>query len=130
MKTMHAFLMGMALLLVAPAVLAQTPEPTPNKQVFRAPSDVQAPPMKPGEKLDINTATVAQLERLPRIGPVLAQAIVNHRTTYGEFVLPEDVTQVTGIGPKLFAGITPYICADNEGTMLWKAEQPKQPKRQ
>jgi len=49
--------------------------------------------------LDLNTATVAQLEALPRIGPTKAQAIVDYRTAHGAFATVDDLDHVPGIGP-------------------------------
>lgn len=49
--------------------------------------------------LDLNRATAPELERLPGIGPVLAQNIVDHRERYGPFRAVEDLLAVSGIGP-------------------------------
>jgi competence protein ComEA len=49
--------------------------------------------------LNPNTATAPELERLPGIGPSLAQAIVEYRQSHGPFQRPEDLLQVPGIGP-------------------------------
>ena len=58
-----------------------------------------------GAALDLNTATPAQLETLPRIGPALAQRIVDWRTSNGRFAAVTDLLSVTGIGQKLFDGL-------------------------
>lgn len=50
-------------------------------------------------RLNLNTATAAQLERLPGIGPRLSQRIVEERETYGRFRSVGDLTRVRGIGP-------------------------------
>jgi competence protein ComEA len=59
--------------------------------------------------IDINTASAEELDTLPGIGPKTAQAILEHRQTYGKFALPEDLMNVRGIGPKKFAAIRPHI---------------------
>ncbi|MEE6263442.1 ComEA family DNA-binding protein [Plantactinospora sonchi] len=51
-----------------------------------------------GGKVNLNTATVAQLDALPGVGPVLAQRIVDHRERSGGFRSVGDLRQVTGIG--------------------------------
>jgi competence protein ComEA len=51
-----------------------------------------------GELININTATDAELESLPGIGPSLAQNIIEWRDTHGPFLEPEDIIQVSGIG--------------------------------
>ncbi len=55
-----------------------------------------------GGKININTAGVAELDKLPGIGPALAERIVQYRTDNGPFVRPEDLQEVAGIGPKTY----------------------------
>jgi competence protein ComEA len=55
----------------------------------------------PGGLLDLNTATVADLDALPGIGPVLAQRIVDHRSAHGAFSSVEQLDDVPGIGPAI-----------------------------
>ena len=54
------------------------------------------------EKININRAPIVELKKLKRIGPVLAQRIVEYREKYGSFETPEDIMKVKGIGPKTF----------------------------
>ena len=56
-----------------------------------------------GSQVNINTATVQELQLLPRVGPALAQRIVDFRTANGPFKAPEELTRVKGIGEKSFA---------------------------
>lgn len=62
-------------------------------------------------KIDINTATAAQLQQLKGIGPSKAQAIIDDREQKGKFKRIEDIKRVKGIGEKLFAGIQESIVA-------------------
>ena len=55
-----------------------------------------------GGVVNINRASVAELDALPGIGPSTAQAIVDYRTTNGPFGSPEDLLNVKGIGPAKF----------------------------
>ncbi len=55
-----------------------------------------------GALINLNTATQADLETLPRIGPALAQRILDWRTANGRFTAPTDLLQITGIGEKIF----------------------------
>lgn len=48
--------------------------------------------------IDLNTASPAELEALPGVGPVLAERIVLFREEHGQFVTPEDLLDVPGIG--------------------------------
>ena len=60
---------------------------------------VGGPPGAPaGGQLNINSATAAQFEALPGIGPVLAQHMVDYRTRHGQFRSVEELRQVDGLG--------------------------------
>jgi competence protein ComEA len=52
----------------------------------------------PGGKVNLNTATLAQLDTLPGVGPVLAQRILDHRERHGGFRSVGDLRQVEGFG--------------------------------
>ena len=60
-------------------------------------------------RLNINTATSAELERLPGIGPAFAARIIAHRERYGPFRRVEHLLIVTGISERRFAEIRPFI---------------------
>jgi competence protein ComEA len=70
-------------------------------------SDATAPSAQ--AKVNLNTATEAQLEDLPGIGPVLAQRIIEYRTQHGPFRSVRDLLKVEGIGEKKFATIEPHV---------------------
>ena len=59
--------------------------------------------------LNVNTATAAELEALPGIGPTLAARIVEDRETNGPFTNVDDLKRVKGIGDKLLERIRPYV---------------------
>jgi len=54
------------------------------------------------EKVNINEASVEELTKLKRIGPKIAQRIVEYREKNGPFETPEDIMNVKGIGQKTF----------------------------
>jgi competence protein ComEA len=60
---------------------------------------------KSSGKISLNQATAEQLDGLPGIGPALSERIVAHRQEIGSFRSIEQLTEVSGIGPKLFAKI-------------------------
>ena len=60
-------------------------------------------------QVDINTASAAELERLPQVGPMLAQRIVEYRTAHGPFSSPHELSHVRGIGPKTYEALDDYI---------------------
>lgn len=59
--------------------------------------------------VSINSATAAELQALPGIGPTIAQRIVDYRTTNGPFTKIDDLRNVKGIGEKKLAKITPFV---------------------
>ena len=63
----------------------------------------------PGDIIDINTADAAELQRLPGIGAVLAEAIVAWRAENGPFGRPEELMKVPGIGEDTFSAVSDYI---------------------
>ena len=63
----------------------------------------------PAGPLDLNTATVAQLEELPGVGPATAQAIVAAREELGGFRSVEDLLDVRGIGPAKFEALRDLV---------------------
>lgn len=59
--------------------------------------------------VNLNTATEAELQTLPRVGPVLAARIVAWRTDHGRFTRPEDLDAVPGIGEAMLAALVPLV---------------------
>lgn len=64
------------------------------------------PPAKP---IDLNAATLSQLEELPGIGPVTAKAIVDFRTKSGPFRRVEDLLAIHRISRKKLEKLRPYV---------------------
>jgi competence protein ComEA len=62
-----------------------------------------------GAKVNLNTATQAQLEELPGIGPTYAQSIITERERRGGFTSVNDLRSVRGIGDKRFAELAPLV---------------------
>ena len=62
-----------------------------------------------GGLININTATQEELESLPSIGEVRAQAIITYREEHGGFRTIDELKEVSGIGEKIFADISPHI---------------------
>lgn len=62
-----------------------------------------------GAKTNLNTASVAELDALPRVGPVLAQRIVDWRTEHGAFKSVEELDAVDGVGPKMLEALLPQV---------------------
>ncbi len=69
----------------------------------------QARPLGPGELLDADAASAAELSRLPRIGLALAKTIVANRDTHGAFGSVAALDRVPGIGPGLLRTLRPHL---------------------
>lgn len=59
--------------------------------------------------ININTATAAELELLPGIGPALAARIIEHREKYGAFRSVDELDRVKGIGPKILERVRSLV---------------------
>lgn len=71
--------------------------------------DSETAPQNSGVKININSASVEELTMLPGIGPVLAERIVDYRTTVGPFRKTTDLCNVKGIGEKMLLKLLDYI---------------------
>jgi len=80
--------------LYGPSGLGRRPEPAPV-----------APPPPPDDRLDLNTASAAELQRLPGIGPVGAGRIVEERELGGPYRSVGDLVRVSGFGPGRVRGL-------------------------
>jgi competence protein ComEA len=92
----------------APAPVAQAPAPAPRARRARR----VVPIARPAGKVNLNTATVAQLDMLPGVGPGTASAILRVRARLGRFKTVEDLREVPGIGPKRFGRLRPLLSVD------------------
>ena len=91
--------------------------PAPERIVSASSVTDSAPPMPPSSapvaasppRLDLDSASVADLDRLPGIGPVLAARIVEHRRVHGRFHHVDELLLVPGIGPRLLERLRPWL---------------------
>lgn len=101
-----------ALNLAAPVVdgsrihvpaIGEEPEPVVS------PTPASTGPGDPGVVLDLNRATVDELDTLPGVGPATATAIVAERDAGGPFLTVDDLERVPGIGPAKLESIRPLV---------------------
>lgn len=71
-------------------------------------------------KVNINQASVEELALLPRIGPSVAQRIVEFREENGPFQQLEDLLLVRGVGEKTFERLRPWIALEGQTTLREK----------
>lgn len=73
-----------------------------------------APPLgeSAAQIVNINTASQAELETLPGVGPVTAEKIIAYRQENGAFSIIEEIQNVSGIGPATFEKMKPLITVD------------------
>lgn len=75
-----------------------------------APGSASPPnPLRSALRVDLDVASAASIESLPRIGPALARRIVEDRITRGPFGSLQGLDRVRGIGPALQREIAPYV---------------------
>lgn len=80
-----------------------------GEQIYVALMGEAAPGVVGDGKVNLNTADLAQLETLPRVGPAMAQRIIDWRDANGRFSAVEDLLSVTGIGDKTFEGLKDLV---------------------
>lgn len=89
-------------------------EPRPSQPAAEArPPARHAPARASGPaRTRVNSASAADLERLPGIGPALAARVVAHREQHGRFPSADRLADVKGIGPKTVEKMRPWVVID------------------
>lgn len=105
--------MRIALMLLAVAAMAVMPVAAAQQTKTTAGAPVKASRAKaapaPTTPVNLNTATQAQLEALPGVGPKAAERLIEYRKQNGSFKKVEDLMNVKGFGEKTFLKLKPMI---------------------
>ena len=89
-------------------IIVGQPNPPPPTTAPGATTS-SAPTAPPNTPVNLNTATLDQLDALPGVGPVLAQRILDYRTQNGPFTTIDQLQEVPGVGPKKFDSLKPHV---------------------
>ena len=100
-------LLAVAAMAVIPAAASQQAKTSPPPAAKSTRASKAAP--APTSPINLNTATQAQLESLPGVGPKAAQRILDYRKQNGNFKKIEDLMNVKGFGEKTFLKLKPML---------------------
>ena len=95
-----------AIVILMATIVAQTAAASPQAARTAGAAKAKATATNP---VNLNSASVAQLQTLPGIGPSAAQRIVDYRQKNGSFKKIEELMNVKGIGEKSFLKLKPLI---------------------
>jgi comEA protein len=118
MKKVHRFALIVAVLFACTIVPcnAQQADKAAEKPIATAKAEKTDKAVVSG-KLNINTATAEQIEMLPGVGAAKAKAIIDYRTTNGNFKKIDDLQNVKGIKEKKIEKFKEYIIFEGETTL-------------
>ena len=75
--------------------------------------------------VNLNTATAEQLQLLPRVGPALAQRILDFRDDNGPYASADELIAVRGIGERSLEQLRPYVSIEGKTTLELKVRLPR-----
>lgn len=110
--------------VAAPGAVAYRygPDRRPSRDSVGRDADRFAGPLAPGERVDVDRATAAELTRLPRIGPALAARIVADRDANGPYGSLDGLRRVPGVGPTTAAALAPHVAFSGRPAALRRVE--------
>jgi len=84
----------------------------PQNQSAAIQTSVKSQVSETAPRININRASASELEKLPGIGKVMAERIIEHRTQYGSFRRAEHLMMVRGISDKKFRALSELITVE------------------
>jgi competence ComEA-like helix-hairpin-helix protein len=81
-------------------------------------------PLAAGERIDANRAPAVELDRLPGVGPALAERWVAHRDSHGGFADAAALSAIAGVGPATVERLRPLLEFSGAASMLRRRERP------
>lgn len=103
-------LLSLAALTLSSACVRRTRLTSTQPTATAAKNQLAPPNVTP--RINLNTASAAQLEKLPGVGKGFAQRIVAHREKYGPFRRPEHLIMVRGFSDKRFRAVRDLITVE------------------
>ena len=103
-RQLAALFCAFAVCLALAALIYYPPLCPPAEQVLPAVQEISF-----SDRLDLNNATVRELQVLPGIGEKKAKAIIEYRERHGGFTSTEQLLEVDGIGESTYAGLKDYV---------------------
>jgi competence protein ComEA len=108
----HRFTLALSLLaslLLGPSLHARAQAAVAPPKPGAVRPQASAAPATPNQVVDLNSAGLSELTKLPGIGPSRAKALLDLRTRMGGFKKVDDVMRVKGIGRKTFRRLEPML---------------------
>lgn len=87
-------------------------------KTLEKPSKVNKQKLELGQTIDINSASITTLTRIPGIGNAFAERIIDYRNSLGGFATLEQLYEIKGITVNKFSKILPYLIIKNKHKMI------------
>lgn len=83
-------------------------------EIMKGGDDEDHDELLPGDKVNVNTADLEELCRLPGIGETIGQRIIDYREENGDFISADELDEVEGIGEATLENMRTYIALEDD----------------